>query len=167
MLAWKRPKSLRDQLVKAKIPDQIQRSQREVHGMKKCNRPNCNTCPYVKTSKQIVSYNTGKIVSINSSNSCDSSGIIYYIKCKRCNQEYIGQTGRTLSKRFGEHRGYVNNKTNDPTGIHFNLPGHRLSDMEVSILEKVHSKDKVTRETRESLYIRDFQTEVNGMNIKK
>ena len=27
MLAWKRPKSLRDQLVKAKIPDQIQRSQ--------------------------------------------------------------------------------------------------------------------------------------------
>ena len=61
----------------------------------------------------------------------------------------------------------MNNKTNEPTGLHFNLPGHRLSDMEVSILEKVFSKDKLTRETRESFYIREFQTEINGMNIKK
>ena len=102
MLAWKRPKSLKDQLVKAKVPEQIQRSQREIQGMKKCTRPNCNTCPYVKVSKQIVSNNTGKIVSINASTSCDTNGIVYYIKCKRCNQEYIGQTGRTLAKRFGD-----------------------------------------------------------------
>ena len=136
--------------------------------MKKCTRPNCNTCPSVKVSKRIISNNTGKIVSINTSTSCDTNGIVYYIKCKRCNQEYIGQTGRTLAKRFGEHRGYVNNnKTNEPTGLHFNLPGHRLSDMEVSVLEKVFSKDKLTRETRESFYIREFQTEINGMNIKK
>ena len=33
---------------------------------------------------------------------------------------------------------YVNNKqTKRATGFHFNLPGHRISDMEVNILEKV------------------------------
>ena len=84
-----------------------------------------------------------------------------------CNQEYIGQTGRKLSVRFGEHLGYVRNKTDDPTGIHFNLPGHNLNHMEVSVLEKVFTNNRAYREQRESMWIRDFQTEVRGMNKKK
>ena len=81
--------------------------------------------------------------------------------------EYIGQTGRTLAKRFDEHRGYVRNKTKDPTGQHFNLMGHSISDMEVSVLEKVHSQSRAIREVRESYYIQEFQTELMGMNDKK
>ena len=49
----------------------------------------------------------------------------------------------------------------------FNLPGHRTSDMQISILEKVHTKSRAVRETRESLYIKEFQTELRGMNEKK
>ena len=123
----------------------------------------------MKVGKQIKSVNTGETVVINSSCFCDTSGIVYYIKCLKqgCFQEYIGQTGRTLAIRVGEHLGYVRNKTNDPTGVHFNLPGHNLSDMEVSVLEKVFTNSKIYREQRESLWIREFQTEVNGMNKKK
>ena len=64
---------------------------------------------------------------------CETSGIVYHIRCRRCFMEYIGKTGRTLAKRFDEHRGYVRNKTKDPTGQHFNLMGHSISDMEVSV----------------------------------
>ena len=80
---------------------------------------------------------------------------------------YIGQTGRTLSTRFAEHLGYVRNKTNDPTGVHFNLAGHNTSHMEVSVLEKVYSRSRATREARESLWIREFESEIRGMNKKK
>ena len=37
MLAWKRPKSLRDNLVKTKVPEQSRLS-RSLHGMKKFHR---------------------------------------------------------------------------------------------------------------------------------
>ena len=48
MLAWRRPKSLKDKLIKAKVPELVNRPVRDLHGMKKCNQPGCNTCPFVK-----------------------------------------------------------------------------------------------------------------------
>ena len=79
--------------------------------------------------------------------------------------EYIGQSGRTLSKRFNEHLGYVRNKTKEPTGQHFNLPGHNVSHMEISIIEKVYSQSRAMKV--ESYFIQEFQTELLGMNDKK
>ena len=55
--------------------------------------------------------------------------------------KYVGETKRILKYRFAEHRGYVNNSDETATGQHFNLPGHSLSDLTVTILEKVRSND--------------------------
>ena len=60
-----------------------------------------------------------------------------------------------------------NDLLNQPTGNHFNLPGHQLSDLQVSVLEKVFSKGRKLIEIRESLYIRDFQTARFGMNTRR
>ena len=50
----------------------------------------------------------------------------------------IGQTGRILTNRILEHRGYISkDDTSKATGDHFNLPGHSLSDFTVTILEQV------------------------------
>ena len=51
MLAWKRPKSIKDNLVRTKVPEESSRSRRNLHGMKKCNKSGCNTCPFVKKGK--------------------------------------------------------------------------------------------------------------------
>ena len=59
---------------------------------------------------------------------------------------------------WGKHRkpllrGYVrNSKLDQATGKLFNLPGHSMSNMKVTILEKIHSKDLQMRKTRESFY---------------
>ena len=50
------------------------------------------------------------------------------------------------------------------TGQHFNLPGHSLLDMEVTIVEKVFNKDGQYRRARENNYIQDFNTKYEGMN---
>ena len=168
MVAWRRPQSIKDKLIKTKVPAVTgRRPHREVRGQKKCNKPTCTICPYVKTGQFIRSTNTGKIVTITSSFTCETSGIVYRIHCRKCFMEYIGQTGRTLAKRFSEHLGYVRNHLNEPTGKHFNLAGHSISDMEISILEKVYTKSRATREIRESFYIQEFQTELLGINEKK
>ena len=36
--------------------------------------------------------------------SCKSKNLIYLIECKKCHHQYIGDTKRQLSGRFGEHR---------------------------------------------------------------
>ena len=56
--------------------------------------------------------------------------------------QYVGESERSLKERFNEHRGYVTNRhLSKSAGYHFNLPGHKVSDMRVAIIKKVHSSD--------------------------
>ena len=55
--------------------------------------------------------------------------------------KYVGEIKRIIKFRFAEHRGYVNNNDDTATGEHFNMPGHSLSDMTLTVLEKVRSSD--------------------------
>ena len=64
---------------------------------------------------------------------------------------------RQLRDRISEHVGYIRtNKVGEATGEHFNLKGHTLSHMKVTILEKVTSRDELYRKERESFDIRRF-----------
>ena len=50
---------------------------------------------------------------------------------------------------------------------HFNLPGHSLNDLTVTILEQVKVNDQMYREEREHFLIRQFNTYYNGVNRLK
>ena len=50
------------------------------------------------------------------------------------------------------------------TQEHFNLPGHSLSDMTLTVLEIVKSSDDVYRKEREKYCIRKFNTYYKGLN---
>ena len=50
------------------------------------------------------------------------------------------------------------------TGIHFNQKGHSVSDMQISILEKVFNQDPQFRKQRERMYIQKFNTRYKGLN---
>ena len=70
-----------------------------------------------------------------------------------------------LKERFGEHKGYVNSKTlSKTTGFHFNSKGHSVSDMEITILEKVFNPNPQFRKQREKLYIQKYNTRYKGLN---
>ena len=175
LVAYCRPQSLRDKLVKSKVPEVPARPKREVKGIKKCLNVNCVTCPYVSPGREVKCTATGENFHINSPVSCDTENVIYCITCKRCQQQYVGQSGNQLSSRIAQHRGYINNynkhkeagKATQPTGEHFNLPGHHgVSDMEVQIIEKVFCKSMAVRLARETWYIQQFQTVSQGINKK-
>ena len=134
--------------------------------MTKCN--NCPTCPFVKVGKIVKSAASSAVVPINKPVNCRTSNAIYCISCKKCQtQQYIGECERSLQARFADHRGYVTNKhLNKATGVHFNLPGHSIADMEVTILEKVLNKDSNFRKIRETFFIEKFNTKYKGLNRK-
>ena len=164
MVAYKRPPNIKDKLIRAKVPPKpASRPQRKIPGMKKCL--NCVICPFVKEGKVVKSTANNYTVEINSSVDCSSKNVIYLLGCKKCPQQYIGESERSLKERFSEHKGYVNNKTyTKATGLHFNQKGHSVSDMEVTILEKVYNTDLRFRKQREKMFIQKFKTKYKGLN---
>ena len=106
-------------------------------------------------------------VDLNSEMDCTTTNVCYAITCgvARCSQQYIGQTSKSLRERFSQHIGYVD-KNIEATGKHFNLPGHDKSDMKVTVVEKIHSKEVWVREEIESMHIRKANSFYKGINKK-
>ena len=123
----------------------------------------CPTCPYIKEGKHI-DYNEAKWI-INNQVNCETSNIIYLIECTLCKKRYIGETERSLKERFSEHKQYIKGKSPKfATGEHFNMKGHSLSNVTITIIEKVKQADDIYRKLREKVLISKFNTFRNGMN---
>ena len=167
MVAYKRPKTIGEMLIRAKIAPEHSRQRRSNKGMFKCNKP-CVTCPYIKVGKIAKSTARDHKVELQQHFNCHTRNIIYLIECKKCLQQYLGESKRSLAERIGNHRGYVNNKNfwKWATGEHFNSKGHSLSDMTVMVIEKLRQTDETYRKEREKMHIRDFQAKHSGMNRK-
>ena len=164
LTAYKRQKNIKDHLIRAKVPsDPKLYPSRRNRGMQKC-RKNCTACPYIREVKSLKINQTEW--KINQSLDCEVSNCIYLIECRKnnCNMKYVGETKRIIKFRFAEHRGYVNNNDDTATGEHFNMPGHSLSDMTLTVLEKVRSSDDMYRKEREKYFIRKFNTYYKGLN---
>ena len=151
LVAYRRPPNIRDKLVRSKVPPPPPlRPKRELPGMKKCNR--CPICPFVVQGKEVWATASDAVVAINKPVDCQTKNAIYCISCSKCTQQYIGETDRSIQARFSEHKDFVyvaNKHLNKATGNHFNQPGHIISDMQVTIIEKVHNTDINFRKNRE------------------
>ena len=112
----------------------------------KCENTNCKVCAYADTA---YFFKLNKFsLTFKSQSHCDSSGIVYIIACIKCNKIYIGESGRRVKDRIGEHLNniknfktnlndsiiYLNNKSE--VAIHFNLKNHNIKqDLKFFIFE--------------------------------
>ena len=86
--------------------------------------------------------------------------------------QYIGETKRHLSDRFGEHRRALEkaiqrHHINQPTAVsdHFSLPGHSINNIELIPLELIKLNRDGIRKAREALLISKGKTlEPHGIN---
>jgi hypothetical protein len=170
MVAYRRPKNLRDTLIKAKIPPTpTKRGKRCPPGMKSCNENRCEICPFVTNTKQFTGPFNNLKINLNSAMNCSSSNVVYCLHCNKnnCRQIYIGYTQRKLRDRFGEHKSSVNTKAKNAIGEHFNGPGHSVANMKILAIEKVNNLGQQIIEKRESLWINRLEAEFKGLNRKK
>ena len=132
--------------------------------MKKCGKQ-CPACRFFKEGKFIKSNKS--TLTIGSVVNCESSNIVYLIECQKeeCKERYIGQSSRPLKERVKEHVDYIRKLfLTQAASQHFNMPGHDLSNMTITILEKVHNYDDSYRQEREKLLTRQFNTFYHGIN---
>ena len=64
----------------------------------------------MSTSKTIKNKNTGAELKLKPGATCKTKGIIYAIKCKKCDHIYIGHTGDSMSDRFSKHKYDIKNR---------------------------------------------------------
>ena len=143
-------------------------------GWKPCsgNTKMCPVCPFMAapTSETVSDFNGYKHTTKNDVN-CQSKNVIYIWRCRKINckdhpkNSYIGKTTLTFPKRFSQHRDYVKREIlTEPAGEHFCLPGHKVSDIEGIVIEKVNNKDPFILKARKHFFIQKFDTFRNGLN---
>ena len=90
----------------------------------------------------------------------------YCISCRRCSHLYIGETGRSLRSRFGEHlRSIRKNTPGFPVAQHFNSTGHSITDVQVRGM-RLCSGTKIQRKQQEMrLIFRLGTVQPHGLNI--
>ena len=165
LIAYKRQKNIKETIIRAKVAPKVTRPKRINKGMKKCDKKRCEACPYIKTGRSIKSDKfTWKI---NHKYDCSTTNVVYMVECDKdnCKMRYIGETIREFKQRIYDHLGYARNqKTNQATGNHFNLPGHGPENMKFTIIEKVKKVDETYRKERERYFIEKFNTFHAGIN---
>ena len=187
-VAYTRTKSLRDHLVRSKVPPSSYRQNKRqaTSGFKKCGKM-CVACSHSTNSTSHTCTYTGQPFDITSSISCSTPWVIYSVTCcKQTGQcadlggpQYVGCTERAGKVRFSEHVGSATQacqtNTSKPVGVHFRSVGHTHADMVFLPIEKVRVKDRFVLEAREAFWIRKYaslkQNAVDeiehGLNMKK
>ena len=169
LISFRRCNNLRDILVKAKH----RRPPPKTPGAFRCNRNRCKTCPFITEGTEFYTFfSTNEHRSIRHHITCSSSNHIYMIQCSKCKVQYIGETKRHLSDRFGEHRREIEKALqqrhiDQPTAVsdHFTLPGHSIKNIELIPLELINSNRDGIRKAGEAFLISKGKTlEPYGMN---
>ena len=97
MIIYRKPSSLRDILVRARI---VQPTTTPLEG---CNRPNtCKYCGKISQSGKVKNLNN-KTCNTVKNGTCQSNNLIYCLECNWCHMKYVGQTKNRIIDRFQGH----------------------------------------------------------------
>ena len=149
-MAFRRPKSLGDYLVRAKLRP-LDRGSAGMQGTHNCASNRCDVCNYLIVGDSFSSHVTSTSYTINHSLDCNSRNVVYLISCKVCGFQYVGSTTTKFRLRFNNHKSRLRahskmsaaNKENDDLVYrHFYGPGHHgLQDVSIQLIDKVNARE--------------------------
>lgn len=111
MAAFKRPKNLKDMVVRTKIKNPLPNG-----GFRTCSDTRCLLCKHSSDADDFSSPITGRTYKIFANTSCSTDNCVYLINCKFCQKQYVGETG-DLRRRINNHRSTIKTKKiKEPVG---------------------------------------------------
>ena len=145
LVAYKRDRNLRDHLVRARSSTSALPP-----GNFSCQKQHCISCPFLSNTHKIVG--PKGTFSVRSHFTCQSTDLVYILRCLLCNQLYVGETYRTLHDRFEEHHRDIRLSHSTPVARHFNSKDHKLTHLSVTALWQNHT-DPLQRKWMEDFLI--------------
>uniref|UniRef100_A0A1A8RNC6 Reverse transcriptase domain-containing protein n=1 Tax=Nothobranchius rachovii TaxID=451742 RepID=A0A1A8RNC6_9TELE len=126
-------------------------------------------------SKTTPSYNQPVIKGYKSKTGfCTQKGLnhttrncVYCIQCKKCNQQYVGETGNTLRTRLYGHIHNIRHARGSETALVRHFRAHGLNNLTISPLESRVGWSTGQRRHAERQWIKRLNCHVpNGLNIR-
>ena len=132
----------------------------------KCLNLECKTCFFIDDSINYININNF-ICPILSKGNCNSTNVIYFIKCTICDVFYIGET-TNFKSRVRNHLSNIKNfipfdSSNTCVSFHFNLSNHDYNKCLKFIIFKDKIVDCLTRFSFESQLINLFSSISNKL----
>ena len=121
----------------------------------------CDTCREGLFSTSVTSTNNGKVYNIKQPVTCKTKNVCYLINCKKCSQQYTGETKLEFHLRMNNHKSDVGtNKKSKGMIRHFSNCG--VTNIQPTILERVWSSDPFIRKARKQFYIELLGKDINA-----
>ena len=170
-VAFRKPKSLGDYLVRAKVESRKPRDL--VLGTVECSSRRCEVCKYMDGNSRFKSSHDDKSYSINYNLNCNSSYVVYLITCKKCSLQYVGSTTTKFRLRFNNHKSRIRRhgmltqaekRADDLLYRHFCGEGHNgLSDVKIQLIDRVNGEQQLRE--KEGQWAYKLNTlDPNGLN---
>ena len=161
MVAYRRPRSLKNMLVKNAISEDDQPKQRR--STEPCGKGKCKLCKDIAIADEITNSKRRITIKAENGGNCQTKNLIYAVICTRCDMICVGQTGTTLCSRFSRHRYDIKHRPdNTEIAEHFHT-GHEEGDMKVMILQTGLSESEEQREFFEDRWMCRLQS-LQGKN---
>lgn len=88
---------------------------------------------------------------------CDTSNVVYLLKCGACDKQYVGKTETAFCIRFNNYRAHTKSLPKLPLSKHINIPRHSFDKLEVTFPQSGF-KTNQDREQRVLYLIYKFNT---------
>ena len=95
LVAYRRPRNLKDLLVRATLRKPLQPSH---EGTRQCGRPRCKTCAHIRMGVRFSSAVTDEDFRARATADCKTSNVVYLIACQKCGKQCWGNGEPPSSK---------------------------------------------------------------------
>ena len=151
IVGFKRAKSLKDILVRAKLP-KLQSHQGKSLA---CEGKRCDVCKYICKTDQFCSHasTNKKTYKIRTEDlNCNSKGVVYLAECKICGIQYVGSASTKFRLRFNNyksaHRKYRSGQNTPQQSFHahFSQENHNgMEDWKFTLIDQAENLDTLRR----------------------
>ena len=101
MIGWRKPKSLKDHLVSAKIKCEPSSGNKSAP----CCRSRYQICPFIEETKTFQNKDKSETFDIRKGIlNCSTDLVVYLIECKSCSKQYVGSTITPFRSHFNNYK---------------------------------------------------------------
>ena len=151
IVGFRREKSLKDLLVRAKVPPLT----RENGSSASCLGKRCRTCPFIENSISFTSIKKGLTYHIRQPIlNCNSTNVVYLLSCKTCGVQYVGSCITKFRLIFNNYkscnrRHFEQVVPQQSLQSHFDTPGHnRISDFSFTLIDQAENEKCLRKRER-------------------
>ena len=161
MVAFRRRKNIGNFICKNDVRE------KDTSGTATCK--GCKLCRLLSPNEVIINKNNGAQIKVKPGATCKTTGLIYAVTCKKCDQIYVGHTGESMATRWSKHKyDIINRPSQNELATHCHHNHDLEKDLEITILD--HGFPLLAeRERMEDRYIcrlQTLQSNGGGMNVE-